>query len=321
VALPGVQTDLRITRHEFEAMVRPALDDTLAALRRVMRSAGVEPAQLASVVLVGGSSRIPLAADLIRAELGVPIALDAHPKHAVALGAARLPTAAAAPVSVGAPTPSRRRDTATAAGTTAASTLTTAAPTPVATVPATPGTTPVASPPLVEPAPPARSRLSVRDLAIVGVLMAVIAAGVILGARALRDDPAPIIALRPGTRNVQLQDYPSVAQLDSESRAVIAGLAGLKDDAGAWAAKCGEFDASLASSGRPGEVADELDQRGTPPEYGTFTAAWFSFWQTCADATTAQEIVDAYAVVEDARDKVLALPGTTNPTDETSATS
>src|SRR5207253_967444 len=37
---------------------------------------------------VGGSSRIPLVAEMISAEINRPIALDTHPKHAVALGAA-----------------------------------------------------------------------------------------------------------------------------------------------------------------------------------------------------------------------------------------
>ena len=39
---------------------------------------------------MGGSSRIPLVSQLVTAELGRPVAVDAHPKHAVALGAALL---------------------------------------------------------------------------------------------------------------------------------------------------------------------------------------------------------------------------------------
>jgi molecular chaperone DnaK len=94
VALPNVQTQIRITRAEFEEMIRPALNETLDAVRRVLRSADVQLDQLKCIVLVGGSSRIPLVADLIRTELGVQTALDIHPKHAVALGAALLPSAA-----------------------------------------------------------------------------------------------------------------------------------------------------------------------------------------------------------------------------------
>ena len=62
--------------------------DRVARTRRVLRSAGLEPADLAAIVLVGGSSRIPLVSQLLSAEFGRPLALDTHPKHDVALGAA-----------------------------------------------------------------------------------------------------------------------------------------------------------------------------------------------------------------------------------------
>jgi molecular chaperone DnaK (HSP70) len=88
VLLPTVTTDVRLTRAEFEAMVRPALHGSIEALRRALRSAGCTPEQVHSVLLVGGSSRIPVVGQLVSAELGRPVAVDTHPKHAVALGAA-----------------------------------------------------------------------------------------------------------------------------------------------------------------------------------------------------------------------------------------
>ncbi len=88
VLLPSLQTEVRLTRGEFEQLVRPTLSDTVAALRRALTSAGVQPDDVATVLLVGGSSRIPLVAELVSDAFGRPIAVDAHPKHAVALGAA-----------------------------------------------------------------------------------------------------------------------------------------------------------------------------------------------------------------------------------------
>jgi molecular chaperone DnaK len=88
VLLPNLATEVRLTRAELESMVRPALQDTIDALRRALRSAGVTPDQLHSVLLVGGSSRMPIVSQLVGAEMGRPVAVDAHPKHAVALGAA-----------------------------------------------------------------------------------------------------------------------------------------------------------------------------------------------------------------------------------------
>jgi molecular chaperone DnaK len=87
VVLPNVTTEVRITRAELEAMVRPALQDTVGALKRALTSAGVI-GELHAVLLVGGSSRMPIVAQLVSSELGYPVAVDAHPKHAVALGAA-----------------------------------------------------------------------------------------------------------------------------------------------------------------------------------------------------------------------------------------
>lgn len=88
VLLPNVQTEVRLTRSEFEDMVRPRLAESIDALHRALRSAGLETAQVDVVLLVGGSSRIPLVAQMIAAELGRPVKVDAHPKHSIALGAA-----------------------------------------------------------------------------------------------------------------------------------------------------------------------------------------------------------------------------------------
>ncbi len=90
VSLPGLSRTVRVTRREFETRIRPPVDVTLAAMQRALASASVQPADLAAVVLVGGSSRIPLIGELIQHEFGVPLALDTHPKHDVALGAVRL---------------------------------------------------------------------------------------------------------------------------------------------------------------------------------------------------------------------------------------
>jgi molecular chaperone DnaK len=49
------------------------------------------------VLLVGGSSRIPMVGHLVSAELGCPTSVDTHPKHAVALGAAAVGAEKAGP--------------------------------------------------------------------------------------------------------------------------------------------------------------------------------------------------------------------------------
>ena len=90
VLLPNVQTQVRITRSEFEDMIRPLLRETLDSTRRAVESAGLQLSDIKAVLLAGGSSRIPLVSEMVRGELGRPVVTDSHPKHSVALGAARV---------------------------------------------------------------------------------------------------------------------------------------------------------------------------------------------------------------------------------------
>jgi actin-like ATPase involved in cell morphogenesis len=147
VLLPTTQTEVRCTRSELENMIRPPLVETVTALERAVRSAGLEPAAVSHVLLVGGSSRIPIVAQMVSSELGRPIAVDAHPKHAVALGAA-IVAARAGGVRIG---------DATAAPAAAAVGSTMPAPPVQASAPPPPSAPPVASPPPAQvhvPAPP-----------------------------------------------------------------------------------------------------------------------------------------------------------------------
>jgi Tol biopolymer transport system component/actin-like ATPase involved in cell morphogenesis len=87
VALPGGGTTVRLTRSELESLIGPSLQDTISATARALRTADTTPEQLTSIVLVGGSSRIPLVSHLLQQHFGTTTALDTHPKHDVALGA------------------------------------------------------------------------------------------------------------------------------------------------------------------------------------------------------------------------------------------
>ncbi|GLB65625.1 Hsp70 family protein [Arthrobacter mangrovi] len=97
VLLPGAQTQVRLVRQEFEAMIDDAIGQTIGTLRNTLEAAGVDPVQLSAVLLIGGSSRIPLVAQQLSAELDRPLAIDADPKASISLGAA-LAAAAALPV-------------------------------------------------------------------------------------------------------------------------------------------------------------------------------------------------------------------------------
>jgi molecular chaperone DnaK len=87
VLTPKGQGSVRMHRSEFEAAIRPQVEDTIDALQRAVASAGLAPQQLSAVLLVGGSSRIPLVGQLVSELLGRPVSVDADPKNAIAMGA------------------------------------------------------------------------------------------------------------------------------------------------------------------------------------------------------------------------------------------
>jgi molecular chaperone DnaK len=88
VLLPGVQQQVRLVRSEFEAMIEEPIRETVDALERSLQDLGLTADDLSAVLLIGGSSRIPLVAQLISEQLDRPIAVDADPKSSICLGAA-----------------------------------------------------------------------------------------------------------------------------------------------------------------------------------------------------------------------------------------
>jgi outer membrane protein assembly factor BamB len=88
VPMPAVRDQVLLPRRELEELIGPLLAPTMGALARTVASAGLRPGQPDAVLLIGGASRTPLVAREVGMALGRPVAIDAHPKHPVALGAA-----------------------------------------------------------------------------------------------------------------------------------------------------------------------------------------------------------------------------------------
>jgi molecular chaperone DnaK len=77
-----------ITREAFERGIRPVVDRTLAPCRQALADAGLQPSQVDEVVLVGGSTRIPLVRRLVGELFGRTPHTELNPDEVVALGAA-----------------------------------------------------------------------------------------------------------------------------------------------------------------------------------------------------------------------------------------
>ncbi|HWM04038.1 MAG TPA: Hsp70 family protein [Actinophytocola sp.] len=105
VALPGIETEVRLARAEFEELIRPVVEETAATLQRAIGGAGSSPDEVSAVLLTGGSARIPLVTQVISEHLGRAVTVAADPKGDTAIGAALAIGALEAPAQVAAPAP------------------------------------------------------------------------------------------------------------------------------------------------------------------------------------------------------------------------
>jgi Fe-S protein assembly chaperone HscA len=77
-----------ITRAELERLIEPLVTRTLGPARRALADAGLEPKDIDQVVLVGGSTRVPLVRRRVQELFGKTPHSQLNPDEVVALGAA-----------------------------------------------------------------------------------------------------------------------------------------------------------------------------------------------------------------------------------------
>jgi molecular chaperone DnaK len=79
--------DVEIARHDFEDLIRDLLQGTLTAFDAALSDAGLNKGDLAKVLFVGGSTRIPLVWEMVATHVGLEPMMEVNPDEAVALGA------------------------------------------------------------------------------------------------------------------------------------------------------------------------------------------------------------------------------------------
>ena len=84
----GVAQTALLTREVFEARTHALVQRTIAPLRRALRDAGLKPAGIDGIVLVGGATRMPQVRRAVTEFFGREPYTDIDPDQAVALGAA-----------------------------------------------------------------------------------------------------------------------------------------------------------------------------------------------------------------------------------------
>jgi molecular chaperone DnaK len=94
VTLPDGRHYLReITREQFESLIEPVLERTIAPARQALKDSGLTPEQISEVVLVGGSTRIPATRAIVDelfhlSARGKKPHTELNPDEVVAMGAA-----------------------------------------------------------------------------------------------------------------------------------------------------------------------------------------------------------------------------------------
>ena len=77
-----------LSREQFNELIAPLVDRTLGPCRRALRDAGIRSGDVQSVVMVGGSTRVPLVRERVAGFFGAEPMVDIDPDRVVAVGAA-----------------------------------------------------------------------------------------------------------------------------------------------------------------------------------------------------------------------------------------
>jgi molecular chaperone DnaK len=80
--------NMKLTRAKFEQLVSDLIDRTLEPCKKAVEDAGLKPADINEIVLVGGSTRIPKVQELVKQFFGKEPHKGVNPDEVVALGAA-----------------------------------------------------------------------------------------------------------------------------------------------------------------------------------------------------------------------------------------
>jgi molecular chaperone DnaK len=84
----ALHLEKQLTREKLEGLCRDLVDRCIGVTERTLKDAGVRPAQIGEVILVGGMTRMPLVQQAVREFFGREPSRSVHPEEVVALGAA-----------------------------------------------------------------------------------------------------------------------------------------------------------------------------------------------------------------------------------------
>ena len=80
--------EISISRESFEAVVKPIVERTIASCKNALKDAGLKKNEVDEIVMVGGSTRVPLVKEMVSAFFEKKLNDTVDPDEVVALGAA-----------------------------------------------------------------------------------------------------------------------------------------------------------------------------------------------------------------------------------------
>lgn len=79
---------LELDREQFEILIQSLIDRTISSCKAALKDAGLNATEIEEVVMVGGSTRVPLVKKAVSNFFGRPVHDEVNPDEVVALGAA-----------------------------------------------------------------------------------------------------------------------------------------------------------------------------------------------------------------------------------------
>jgi molecular chaperone DnaK len=79
---------LKLTKAKFESLIEDLVEKTITKISEVLKESGLSTSEIKEVVMVGGSTRVPLVQEKVKAFFGKELNKSVNPDEVVALGAA-----------------------------------------------------------------------------------------------------------------------------------------------------------------------------------------------------------------------------------------
>jgi molecular chaperone HscA len=79
---------ITLTKVKLEELIRPLIDQTITCCKNALKDASLKISDIEAIVMVGGSTRVPLVKQLVGTFFGKPVNDSVNPDEVVALGAA-----------------------------------------------------------------------------------------------------------------------------------------------------------------------------------------------------------------------------------------